>query len=81
MNLVGPRPTSFPAERYAPWQRARLEVLPGMTGLWQVSRDREEGFDARVRLDLDYLSRRSIGLDVRILLATLPAVLRRRPAY
>lgn len=81
MALVGPRPTSFPAEKYEPWQLARLRVRPGVTGLWQVSRARNEGFGPRVRIDLDYLSRRTILMDLAILLRTLPAVIRRRAAY
>ncbi len=81
MRIVGPRPTSFPASSYQPWQRVRLQVPPGVTGAWQVSRNREEGFDARVAQDLRYIVRRGLGADLRILAATLPAVMRRRAAY
>ena len=81
MALVGPRPTSFPVEHYEPWQVTRLGARPGVTGLWQVSRERDEGFDARVRIDLDYLARRTPWMDLGILLRTVPAVIRRRAAY
>ncbi len=81
MKVVGPRPTSFPASSYAPWQRARLRVPPGVTGAWQVAPDREEGFDARVAHDLRYIAIRDLGTDLRIVAATIPAVLRRRSAY
>ncbi|MAE70362.1 MAG: sugar transferase [Gemmatimonadetes bacterium] len=81
MKVVGPRPTSFPASSYAPWQRARLRVPPGVTGAWQIARAREEGFDARVAHDLRYIAIRDLGTDLRILAATIPAVLRRRAAY
>lgn len=81
MNVVGPRPTSFPADTYRPWQRERLAVLPGVTGVWQVSRHRKEGFDARVRQDLHYLRRRGLAQDLRVIIATIPAILRRRAAY
>lgn len=83
MSLVGPRP-AFPHEweRYEVWQRRRLSVRPGMTGLWQVSgrADLHDFYDW-VRMDLEYIDRWSLWLDVRILLMTIPAVLRRRGAY
>lgn len=81
MALVGPRPTSFPVESYESWHVARLQRRPGVTGLWQVSRERDEGFDARVRIDLEYLAYRTFWVDLRIFLRTLPAVIRRRAAY
>jgi len=55
MSLVGPRPTSFAADTYDLWHTERLEVLPGITGLWQVSWRSEIDFDDRVRLDIEYL--------------------------
>jgi lipopolysaccharide/colanic/teichoic acid biosynthesis glycosyltransferase len=82
MSLVGPRP--LPArdyERLEPWHRKRSLVLPGMTGLWQISGRSELGFDDLVNLDFYYLERWSIWLDVTILLKTIPAVLSRRGAY
>ena len=81
MSLVGPRPTSFAAETYELWHTERLEVLPGLTGLWQVRGRGLVAFDDRVRLDIAYVRNRSIALDVSILLSTIPAVLFQRGAY
>ena len=81
MSLVGPRPTSFHANTYELWQTERLEVVPGITGLWQISGRSDVDFDERLRLDIRYLKRRSIGLDLLILLKTLPVLLSRRGAY
>jgi lipopolysaccharide/colanic/teichoic acid biosynthesis glycosyltransferase len=83
MSLVGPRPV-YPEElaRFAPWQRAKLAVTPGITCLWQVSGRAEiREFDRWVMLDLDYIRRWSLALDLRILLRTVPAVLGGRGAY
>jgi lipopolysaccharide/colanic/teichoic acid biosynthesis glycosyltransferase len=80
MSLVGPRPTSFGPETYQEWQKARLAVPPGLTGLWQIAGRGEMEFDERVRLDLAYIARRSLLLDARILLLTVGAVLRRKGA-
>jgi lipopolysaccharide/colanic/teichoic acid biosynthesis glycosyltransferase len=81
MSLVGPRPTSFSADTYELWHTERLEVLPGLTGLWQVGGRGEIGFDDRVRLDIAYVRSRSLPLDAMILLRTLPAVLSQRGAF
>ena len=77
MSLVGPRPP-LPDEvaRYAPWQRRRLAMKPGLTGLWQVSgRNRIDSFEDWARLDLYYIDRWSPGLDLQILARTVPVVL------
>lgn len=74
MSLVGPRPTSFSADTYRLWHTARLEVQPGITGLWQVSGRNQLDFDDRLRLDIAYIRSRSLALDVKILLRTLGAV-------
>jgi exopolysaccharide biosynthesis polyprenyl glycosylphosphotransferase len=82
MSLVGPRP--LPLRDYVQledWHRKRYLVLPGMTGLWQVSGRIELSFDDLVRLDFYYLENWSIWLDISILAKTLPAVLARRGAY
>lgn len=82
MSLVGPRP--LPERDFqllADWHRKRYLVLPGMTGLWQVSGRSELGFDDLVRLDFIYLERWSLALDLAILAKTIPAVLARRGAY
>ena len=76
MSLVGPRPP-LPSEvdNYDLWHRRRLSMKPGMTGLWQVAARREQEFDRWVALDLDYIDRWSLWLDVKILARTIPAVL------
>jgi exopolysaccharide biosynthesis polyprenyl glycosylphosphotransferase len=82
MSLVGPRP--LPLRDYAlldPWHRKRYLVLPGMTGLWQISGRSNLGFDDLVRLDFYYLENWSIWMDVSILLKTIPAVISGRGAY
>jgi lipopolysaccharide/colanic/teichoic acid biosynthesis glycosyltransferase len=80
MSLVGPRPTSFKAETYSLWHTARLEVKPGLTGLWQVSGRSELDFNERLRLDIAYIRNRSFWLDLRILAQTFAAVLSGRGA-
>ncbi len=82
MSLVGPRPLPVrDYEQLLPWHRKRYLVLPGMTGLWQVSGRIDLSFDDLVRLDFYYLENWSIWLDISILAKTLPAVLARRGAY
>jgi exopolysaccharide biosynthesis polyprenyl glycosylphosphotransferase len=82
MSLVGPRPLPVrDFELLEPWHRKRYHVLPGMTGLWQISGRSDLGFDDLVRLDFYYLENWSIWLDVQILLKTLPAVIARKGAY
>jgi exopolysaccharide biosynthesis polyprenyl glycosylphosphotransferase len=82
MSLVGPRP--LPERDYEmleEWHRKRYLVLPGITGLWQVSGRSELDFDDLVHLDFIYLESWSLALDLTILLKTLPAVFLRRGAY
>jgi exopolysaccharide biosynthesis polyprenyl glycosylphosphotransferase len=82
MSLVGPRPLPMrDFERLEDWHKKRYLVLPGITGLWQVSGRAELDFDDLVRLDFLYLERWSIWLDLSILLKTIPAVLSRRGAF
>jgi lipopolysaccharide/colanic/teichoic acid biosynthesis glycosyltransferase len=75
MSLVGPRPP-LPREvaDYDVWHRRRLSMKPGITGLWQVSARREEDFDRWVEIDLDYIDRWSLWLDLKIMLRTIPAM-------
>ena len=80
MTLVGPRPTSFGAETYRLWHTARLEVKPGLTGLWQVSGRANLDFDDRLRLDIAYIRNRSLSMDLGILARTFTAVLTARGA-
>jgi exopolysaccharide biosynthesis polyprenyl glycosylphosphotransferase len=82
MSLVGPRPAP-PSEvqRYQPWHKRRLEVSPGMTGLWQVSGRSELTFDEMVLLDLYYIENWSPVMDIQIMLRTLPTVISGEGAY
>jgi exopolysaccharide biosynthesis polyprenyl glycosylphosphotransferase len=82
MSLVGPRPLPLRDYRLLEdWHRARYAVLPGMTGLWQISGRSGLGFDDLVRLDFTYLENWSIWLDITIIARTIPAVVMRRGAY
>jgi exopolysaccharide biosynthesis polyprenyl glycosylphosphotransferase len=82
MSLVGPRPLPMrDFEKLEEWHKKRYLVLPGITGLWQVSGRAELDFDDLVRLDFVYLERWSVFLDLSILLKTIPAVLSRRGAF
>lgn len=82
MSLVGPRP-ALPEEvsRYEPWHYRRLEVLPGLTGLWQVLGRSDTSFEKMVRLDIYYAENWSVGMDLHILLKTIPTVLSGKGAY
>jgi len=79
MSLVGPRPP-LPSEviEYDIWHRRRLSMKPGITGLWQVEMRHEPSFDRWVELDLNYIDRWTLWLDLRILLRTMPSVLMAR---
>lgn len=82
MSLVGPRPaTPREVAQYDEWQLHRLETLPGITGLWQVSGRSELGFSEQVLMDIMYIENWSFGLDLRILLRTIPAVLSGKGAF
>ena len=82
MSLIGPRP-ALPGEvqAYAPDLRRRLDVKPGLTGLWQVSGRSDLSWEDTVRLDLQYVDNWSWWMDVRIALRTASAVVSRRGAY
>jgi exopolysaccharide biosynthesis polyprenyl glycosylphosphotransferase len=82
MSLVGPRPLpQRDFDMLDDWHKKRYLVLPGVTGLWQISGRSELDFDDLVRLDFLYLERWSVGLDLAILLKTIPAVFSRRGAF
>jgi exopolysaccharide biosynthesis polyprenyl glycosylphosphotransferase len=82
MSLVGPRPLPVrDYERLEAWHRRRYNVLPGVTGLWQIAGRSDLDFDDLVRLDFYYLENWSLWLDVTILFKTLPAVVAQRGAY
>jgi lipopolysaccharide/colanic/teichoic acid biosynthesis glycosyltransferase len=81
MSLVGPRPTSFGTETYRLWQTERLDVQPGLTGLWQIVGRGEIEFDDRLRLDIAYIERRCLTLDIQILFRTVTSVLLRKGTH
>ena len=82
MSLVGPRPP-LPSEvaKYEDWHMKRLEVSPGITGLWQVMGRSDLPFAEMVLMDIYYIENWSLGLDIRLLLQTVPTVLTGKGAY
>ncbi len=81
MSLVGPRPAlPYEVEQYKPWHYRRLEIVPGITGLWQVEARSTVPFNEMVNLDIQYAEHQSLWLDLRILLQTIPTVLSGRGA-
>jgi len=82
MSLIGPRP-GLPAEveRYQEWHKRRMEVPPGLTGLWQVSGRSELTFDEMALLDIYYVENWSPALDIKIFLQTIPRVIFGNGAY
>ena len=80
MSFVGPRPTSFSADTYELWHTARLDAVPGLTGLWQVSGRSELDFDERLRCDIAYLRNQCLSLDIQILVKTVACVFSGRGA-
>lgn len=80
MSLVGPRPTDFMADAYLLWQTERLDVKPGITGLWQLYGRGLTDMDDSTRLDISYVQRRCLWIDLQILVRTVPAVLTQRGA-
>ena len=80
LSLVGPRPTDFMPDTYDLWQTERLDVKPGITGLWQLYGRGLVLFDDRSRLDIAYVQRRCFWLDMQILVRTIPAVIAARGA-
>jgi lipopolysaccharide/colanic/teichoic acid biosynthesis glycosyltransferase len=76
MSLVGPRPADYGPETFKLWQTERLDVLPGLTGLWQVTARGAVDVDNRSRLDIIYIERASIWLDIVILFKTISAVIK-----
>ncbi len=81
MSLVGPRPLPCgEADKCEPWQRRRLDVVPGLTCIWQVRGRSAVSFADWVRMDVEYIENQSLAADVRLLLATVPAVVFRKGA-
>lgn len=81
MSLVGPRPTSFQASAYKLWCTENLDVIPGITGLWQLIGRGRAGIDDRLILDIAYINHRCMMLDVEILVRTFIAVIKMRGAH
>jgi lipopolysaccharide/colanic/teichoic acid biosynthesis glycosyltransferase len=81
MSLVGPRPTSYSSEKYKLWQTERFDVPPGMTGLWQILGRGAVDIDTKSRLDIAYIERACLWLDINILFRTIPAVVQRRGVH
>jgi lipopolysaccharide/colanic/teichoic acid biosynthesis glycosyltransferase len=82
MSLVGPRPPlPSETESYSEYHWRRMEVTPGMTGLWQVSGRSDLSFEEMVRLDLFYIENWSVGFDISMMFRTIPAVLSTEGAY
>ena len=82
MSIVGPRPPiPYEVESYELWHRKRLDMKPGITGLWQVSGRNRLSFDEMVRMDLYYIENWSLLLDMKIILQTLPVMWRGEDAY
>lgn len=77
MSIVGPRPTSFDASTYDLWQTRRLEVRPGLTGPWQIGGRHQTSLDERVRLDEECIRNRSVRRDLRLVLLTVPSLIRK----
>lgn len=74
MSLVGPRPTDFGPDSYNLWQTQRLDILPGMTGLWQIVARGSVSMDERTRMDIAYIEHAGLLLDIYILLMTIKVV-------
>jgi len=75
MSVVGPRPcTEYEYEQYSPWHSRRLEALPGLTGLWQVSGKNRTTFKDMMRFDIRYSRRMSFWMEIQILFKTFPAI-------
>jgi lipopolysaccharide/colanic/teichoic acid biosynthesis glycosyltransferase len=76
MSIVGPRPClPYEAELYQQWQLERFNAAPGLTGLWQVSGKNRTTFTQMIQLDIQYTKTKSLGLDLKIILKTIPALL------
>jgi lipopolysaccharide/colanic/teichoic acid biosynthesis glycosyltransferase len=76
MSLVGPRPCmAYEYEKYQPRDRRRCDTLPGLTGLWQTSGKNRTTFEEMIELDLRYVATKSLLLDLKIILMTVPAII------
>lgn len=82
MSIVGPRPAlDYELPYYKDWYYRRFAVRPGLTGLWQVKRADAEDFDEMIRMDVDYVDQMSPWLDVKLIVLTIPSIVRERGAF
>lgn len=82
MSVVGPRPPiTYEVEKYADWQKGRLAAKPGITGVWQVSGRNAVSFEEMAKMDIAYMENWSLWGDIKIILRTIPVVLRGTNAY
>lgn len=82
MSIVGPRPAlAYELPYYKEWHRRRFDVLPGITGLWQVKRTDLESFDDMMRLDVEYAASSSVFTDIKLMALTIPAIVRERGVF
>jgi lipopolysaccharide/colanic/teichoic acid biosynthesis glycosyltransferase len=80
MSIVGPRPTSLNLVAYEPWHAARLEVRPGLTGIWQIHGRNQTTFEERVRMDIEYIENLSLLHDLKLMAQTVGVVLKGKGA-
>lgn len=81
MSMVGPRPTFIKTRDFELWQTKRLDVKPGITGLWQIAGRGSSLFDTRTRLDITYIEKRCLWLDTQILFRTIKAVISQKGSF
>jgi lipopolysaccharide/colanic/teichoic acid biosynthesis glycosyltransferase len=82
MSLVGPRPAlAYELPFYKSWHFARFDVLPGITGLWQVTRTTDTSFDDMMRLDIEYAASSTVLRDLQLMLLTIPSIIRDRGVF
>jgi lipopolysaccharide/colanic/teichoic acid biosynthesis glycosyltransferase len=82
MSLVGPRPEMpFIVEQYKDWERRRLKVKPGITGLWQIMGRKDLPLHENIEYDFYYIKNQSLLLDLTLLIKTIPIILLRKGAY
>jgi len=81
MSMVGPRPTFIKLDDFKMWQTKRLEATPGITGLWQICGRGSSLFDTRIRLDIAYIEKQCLWLDIQILFRTIKAVISQRGSF
>jgi len=81
MSMVGPRPTFIKLADFKLWQTKRLEATPGITGLWQIIGRGSSLFETRIRLDIAYIEKQCLWLDVQILFRTIKAVISQRGSF